>query len=193
MKQVKIIDDKGKPTLIKGETNIDKKMACFFTAASKEHFKYALTFWKSMVKFHDPKEIDMLFFTDMTDKTELDKLPKGIQIVDLAPYLADQMFWYRQKPILSEPLLDFYELVVGFDSDQIVLDRLDDVLNIKTYDVGTVINWNRFDEKYYPVVEIMRLGIQPIQYYNCGMIALRSKKFAHNWLVACYQNEFNFM
>ncbi len=191
MNQAEIVDDKGQPVLVKPQASVDKKQACFFTAANASHIKYAVTFWKSMVKFHDPKEIDMLFYTDVTDKTELDKLPKGIQVVDLTPYLEDKMFWYRQKPILSEPLLDFYELVVGFDSDQIVLDKLTDVLNIKTYDVGVVINWNRHDEKFYPVVEMMRIGVQPIEYFNCGLVALRSKKFCHNWLIWCYSQNFD--
>lgn len=175
------------------EENKKKKPVCFFTAASKSHLQYAIPFLKSLTKFHNPKEVDIMLFTDETDPGALRALPEGIQLRDLTPYLADPMFWYRQKPVLMEPLLDEYELVVGFDSDQIVLGDLNALIESKDYDVGVVVNWNRHDEKFYPIVEMMRIGIQPIQYYNCGLVALRSKKFAHIWLVNCFSGEYNYM
>lgn len=173
------------------ELTQNKKPAVFFAVADDNNFKYGVTFWKSMTKFHDTKEIDMLFYTTMKDPKELAKLPKGVEVKDLTPYLEDPMFFYRQKPVLSEPLLDEYELVVGFDVDQLVLHTLDDILNVKTFDVGVVINWNRFDEKFYPPVEMMRIGILPAEYYNCGMVALRSKSFCHMWKVWCFSNAFD--
>lgn len=183
-----------KPILDKNTTKTTvKKPACFLTAVSSDQLKYAITFWKTLTKFHSPKEIDMLCYTNEKDPEKLKALPEGIKVVDLTSYLDDQMFWFRQKPILMEPLLDKYELVVGFDSDQIVLGDLNAILESNDYDAGVVINWNRFDEKFYPIVEIMRLGIQPVQYYNCGLVALRSKQFAHTWLVNCFTQEYNFM
>ena len=176
----------------KGSLIIDKpEKVCFFAVADADNFKYGLTFWKSMVHFHDPNEITMLFYTSVKDKKELDKLPKGIIVVDLSPLLDDTMFYYRQKPIIAESLLDQYDLVVGFDVDQIVLHRLDDILNIKTYDIGVVINWNRHDEKYYPLVELGRIGIAPAEYFNCGMVAMRSKDFVHKWKMWCFSEQFN--
>lgn len=188
-----VVDDKGQPIISKGNTATAKKPVCFFTAATANHLQYAIPFWKSLTKFHSPKDIDMILYTNETRPEELSKLPEGIKIVDLSPYLDDEQFFFRQKPVLMEPLLDEYELVVGFDNDQLVLGDLMPIIETKDYDVGTVVNWNRFDEKYFPVVEIMRIGIQPIQYYNCGLVALRSKQFAHNWLVDCYSQEFNYM
>lgn len=175
------------------EATIVKRPACFFTVATISHLQYAIPFFKSLTKFHSPKDIDMLLYTDETRPEELGKLPEGIKIVDLKPYLADELFFYRQKPTLMEPLLDEYELVVGFDSDQLVVGDLTPLLESQDFDAGVVINWNRHDEKFFPVVEIGRLGIPPVAYYNCGLVALRSKAFCHNWLVNCYTNEFNFM
>ena len=168
---------------------MNKSPVCFITVGSKEYSKYAIPFWRSMVKFHDPKDIDMIWYTNETDKTVLAKLPKGIKIVDLDPYLKDPQFYFRQKPVLMEPLLDEYELVVGFDSDSLILGSLDYILETKDYDCGTVINYNRWDEKVYPLVTIP--GVAPIEYFNCSLVALRSKKFAHHWNVLCFSPQFD--
>lgn len=182
------------PILNKTKTEtIKRKKVCFFTAANKPYIKQATTFFKSLTKFHSPKDIDMILFTDETDVNALSDLPKGLLIKDLTPYLQDQMFWFRQKPILMEALLNEYELVVGFDNDQIIVGDLTSIIEAEDYDVGVVINWNRHDEKFYPIVEMMRIGVQPIAYYNCGLVASRSKKFVHTWLVDCFSQEFNFM
>lgn len=167
-----------------------KKPALFFTAASSSHFQYALPFWKSLTKFHSSKDIDMVFFTDEKDPKRLQSLPEGIQIKDLTPYLKDPLFWYRQKPVLAEQFMDDYELVVGFDSDQLVLGSLDYIVKTQDYDIGTVINWNRSDPEVYGFVELARIGIVPVEYFNCGLVAMRSKKFVHHWNILCFSPQF---
>lgn len=168
-----------------------KKPVAFFTVGSKEYSKYAIPFWKSMTKFHSPKDIDMIYYTNEKNPKILKELPAGIIIRDLDPLLIDPAFYYRQKPVLSEPLLDEYELVVGFDCDQLILGKLDYILERTDYDIGTVINWNRWDVQYYQQVEMMRIGIAPAEYFNCSLVALRSKKFAHNWMVNCFSPQFD--
>lgn len=168
-----------------------KKPVCFFAVGSKEYSKYAIPFWRSMVKFHSPKDIDMIWYTNEKNPEVLKRLPQGIKLEDLDPLLADPAFYYRQKPLLSEPLLDEYDLVVGFDSDQLILGSLDYILKTQDYDVGTVYNWNRFDQQFYPMVEMMRIGIMPAEYFNCSLVALRSKQFAHNWMVNCFSSQFD--
>lgn len=183
-----ILDKNEKPVL-QQLPNLNEKV-CFFSVASTQAFSYAIPFWKSMTKFHSPKEIDMILYTNETNPEELKKLPKGIIVKDLTPYLEDQAFFYRQKPILGEELLKEYDLVVGFDADQLVLSKLDDIIKVKTYDVGVVINYNRFDEKFYPLVHQMPF-VQPIEYYNCGLVAMRSKKFVHHWKIWCFSPNFD--
>lgn len=185
-----LVDGQGNP-IIKATT--ERKPACFFTVASKSHMRYAIPFLRSLTKFHSPKDIDIILFTDEIDEKVLSGLPKGILIRDLTPYLEDQMFYYRQKPILSEQLLDEYELVVGFDSDQIVLGDLSYLLETYDFDIATVINWNRHDPPIYGFVELARIGIAPVEYFNCGLVALRSKKFAHIWRVNCFSAQFDRM
>lgn len=171
----------------------DKKKALFLAACDVNNFKYAIPFWKSMTKFHSPKDIDMILYTDETRPEMLKKLPEGIQIKDLKPYLKDPMFWYRQKPVLAEQYMDEYELVVGFDTDQLILGDLNYILETNDYDIGTVINWNRMDPETYGFVDLTRIGILPVEYFNCGLVAMRSKKFVHHWSVLCFSEQFNRM
>lgn len=169
---------------------IAKKPAIFFAACDEQNFPYAVSFWNSLTKFHKPEDIDMILYTTEKRPQELKKLPKGIKIEDLTERLKlDPMFWYKQKPVLAEPLLRNYDLVVGFDVDQIILGSLDYILNTKDYDVGTVLNFNARDAEEYGVVG--GWGIEPAEYFNCGMVALRSEKFAHHWAVLCYSEQFN--
>lgn len=171
------------------EEKTDKKPVVVFTTASKPNLKYAIPLIKSLRKFHDWPII--LY----TDETNPDLLPKNdnITIADLTPYMADPQFFYRQKPILSEPLLDEYELVIGMDSDQLVLGDLSYALETKDYDIATVLNANRFDTQFYPVVDLQRIGIFPIEYFNAGTTFIRSKKFAHIWQVNCFTPQFERM
>ena len=163
----------------------NKQPVCVFTVASKTHLQYAIPMLKSLRKFHD---WPVILFTDEMDMTKIPEI-KNLTVVDVTPYLQDKMFFFRQKPIISELLLDEYELVIGMDADQLVLGNLDAILDAEDYDVGTVINWNRYDEKFYPLVQ--GWGIYPAEYFNCGLVAIRSKKFAHHWTVLCHTPQFD--
>ena len=164
---------------------------CFFAVGSKEYSKYAIPFWRSMVKFHSPKDIDMIWYTDEKDPEVLKKLPTGIKLANLTPLLTDPAFYYRQKPVLGELLLNDYDLVVGFDTDELILGNLDYILEAEDYDIGCVYNWNRFDQQYYPLVEMYRIGIMPAEYFNCSLVAMRNKKFVHTWLMWCFSPNFD--
>lgn len=168
----------------------EKNPIIVFTIADRNNFKYAVTMLKTLRKFHD---WPVLLYTDETNEILLKQLPENVTVVDLVPYLKDQQFFYRATPIIAEPLLDDYELALKLDADQIILGDLSYILDTKDYDVGTVINGNRVDWQYYGWVELARIGISPIEYFNCGLVALRSKKFTHTWLVNCYTPQFDRM
>jgi hypothetical protein len=164
----------------------DKLPIVVYTIADTNNFPYAVTMLKSFRHFHD---WPVILYTNEKDAEKLKTLPKDITVVDLTPYLQDQMFFYRATPILSEPLLDQYECVLKLDADQLILGDLSYIKDTTDYDVGVVINWNRQDEKNYPLVQ--GWGIFPAEYFNCGLVALRSKKFAHDWLVWCHTPQFD--
>lgn len=163
-----------------------KKPVLFFTAASKSHIPYARMMINSFKKFHP--DVPFLLVTDETDTT---KLPKDVTVEDLTPYLKDPHFWYRQKPILMERYIKEYDLVVGMDSDQIVTGSLDYIMETKDYDVAGVLNYNSLDAQQYGVVQ--GWGINPIEYVNCGLVAVRSEKFVHEWYVWCFSPQFERM
>lgn len=169
-----------------------KKPVIIYSAADINNFSYAVGLFNSITKFHSPKDIDMVLYTNETRPEQLQRLPKGVRHEDITKLLKDDpAFWYRQKPILSEPLLDEYECVIGMDADQIVMADISYIWKTKDYDVATVMNWNRIDPQTYGFVELNQIGINPMDYFNCGLVALRSKKFAHQWRVACFSPQFD--
>lgn len=169
-----------------------KKVLCF-TVCDQNNFKYAQMMIWSLTKFHPvSKDVDILVITDVEAKEAAAKLPKGVILEDLKPYIKDDpYFFYRQKPIVAERYIDDYELVLGIDSDSIVTGSLDYVFQTNDHDIGTVINWNRQDPAMYGVVQFQ--GIAPIEYFNCGFVAMRSKKFIHDWKVLCFSPQFDRM
>src|ERR1035437_3447790 len=96
------------------EIKAKKEPVVVFCIADKNNFPYALKMLKSLRHFHDWPVI--LY----TDETETKQLPPNITCEDLTPYLADQQFFYRATPLLAEPLMDKYELVLKLDSDQVI-------------------------------------------------------------------------
>jgi len=161
-----------------------KKPIAVYCIADKNNIKYARTMIKSLRYFH--KDWDVILYTNETDKS---LFPEGVILKDLGQYLVDQAFFYRATPILAESLLKEYELVIKIDADSLILGDLSLVKDTTDYDVGTVINWNRFDEKFYPLVQ--GWGIYPAEYFNCGFVAIRSRQFAHDWRMLCYTPQFD--
>lgn len=164
----------------------------FFTTCDNNNFKYAVMFWQSITKFHSSKDIDMVLWTTETRPEELAKLPKGIKVENLDEYLKyDPNFWYRQKPILmSRYFEDGYSLVCGYDADQIVTGDLNEILESR-FDVAVVHNWNRVDPKVYG--EIGLATIYPIEYFNCGLVAVRNPEFIKQWKKLCFSMHFDRM
>ena len=160
-----------------------KKSICVFVIADKKNLPYAKTMLKTFRKFHD---WPVILITDEEDKANL---PENVIVKDLNLYKQDKAFFYRATPIIAEPLLDEYECVVKIDADSLILGDLSYVLETKDYDCATVVNWNRWDEKFYPLVQ--GWGIFAPEYFNCGFVALRSKKFAHHWKMLCFTQQFD--
>ncbi len=172
---------------------MNKKPVLIFSVADQNNFPYAVKMFRSLTKFHSSTDIAMILFTNETRPEYLKQLPRGISVEDLTPYLDDPAFFYRQKPVIAERYMDEYELVLGLDADQIIVGDLSYIFETKDYDLGTVINWNRSDPQMYGFVELQRIGIFPADYFNCGLVAMRSKRAVHHWKVLCYTSMFDRM
>lgn len=149
-----------------------KKPVLFVTIADENNKKYEIMLHNSFNKFHS--DIDWYC-------VEGDELKRYLK--------DDPMFFYRSTPILGERFLSEYELVVKIDADSIIVDELSYIWKTTDYDIGTVINWNRVDPLTYGYVQAQ--GILPIEYMNCGLVAMRNSKFVHEWKINCFNVQFD--
>lgn len=148
-----------------------KKPVLFFTTADANNEKYAQALERSFKHFHP----DIPFHT--------------VKGEELQSYLKDDpAFFYRQKPILGEKYLKEYELVIGIDADSIILGDLSYLWETKDYDIAGVLNYNELDAKQFGMIG--GWGILPIEYMNCGLVAMRNEQFVHNWNVWCHSPQF---
>jgi lipopolysaccharide biosynthesis glycosyltransferase len=143
-----------------------------FTVADKNNKKYADNLIKSFKHFHPDIEIKLY------GEEEIAKF-------------NDSQFFYRQKATIAKELIEDYDLVLGLDADQLVVGSLDAIFERNDHDIDVVYNWNRVDPKTYG--EIGLATIAPTEYYNCGLVAMRSKKFIDHWYDLCHSKHFERM
>jgi len=101
--------------------------------------------------------------------------------------IGNQVNYYRSTPLFAKELIKKYNLVLKLDADQIITGSLDYLFS-EEYDVATVMNFNRVDPPKYGQVGVF--DIAPPMYMNCGLVAMRSKKFIDHWWDLC--NSFHF-
>ncbi len=126
----------------------------------------------SIRKFHSEEELPIIVY----GQEQLEKI-------------SDPNKFYKATPLFGRELIDDYDLVLKLDSDQIITGPLNHILDIDDYDVGTVLNINRIDPTMYGLVSCF--NISPQIYYNCGLVAMRSKRFVDHWFRLCMSDFFN--
>lgn len=142
-----------------------------FTIADEANMPYAKMMINSLRKFHAAEELPVIIYGEDDYKR-----------------LKDPAFYYKSAPLLALPLLQDYELVLKLDADMIFFGKIDHILDDDSYDIGTVLNINRVDPSTYGLVTIQ--GIQPNEYYNNGLVAMRNKDFVSKWLNLCNSKYF---
>lgn len=147
-----------------------KPKIIIFTIADKENEPYAKMFENSLRKFHSEDEVAYLLVDE-----------------DKVKSYNDPHFFYRAKSIIAKELIGKYDLIIGMDCDQIVTGSLD-YLFTEQYDVGVVLNINREDPKKYGLVTTA--GVQPNEYFNAGLIAMRNTKFIEHFYRLCHSKYF---
>lgn len=142
-----------------------------FIIADDKNLPLANNLVNSIRKFHDEEELPIHIVTGD----------------ELKEYLKnDPHFFYRATPVVARKFKD-YDLVIKLDADQICFGGLSYIFE-QSYDVGTVLNINRVDPPKYGFVSIQ--GVTPAQYYNCGLVAMRSKDFIEHWHKVCMSDNF---
>uniref|UniRef100_A0A6M3JRT5 Glycosyltransferase n=1 Tax=viral metagenome TaxID=1070528 RepID=A0A6M3JRT5_9ZZZZ len=151
-----------------------KKPVIIFSIADEKNKPFANNLLNSLRKFHP----DIPFHL--------------VEGEELEAYLKlDPSFFYRATPTVAEKFINDYDLVLKIDADSIIVGNLNYVFQTKDYDIGTVVNWNRKDAEEYPLVG--GWGILPIEYFNCGFVAMRSEKFVKHWKDVCQTPQFDRM
>jgi len=145
-----------------------KKPKVFFTVADDKNMPYATKMINSLRKFHSEEELPVVIYTEKE--------------------VGDPTNFYRQKAMFARELINEYDLVIGADADQIITGPLDYLFE-GDYDMGGVLNFSRVDVQKYGVVTT--LDIAPQAYFNCGLVAMKSKQFVDHWWALCNSYHFN--
>lgn len=152
-----------------------KRPRCMFVVCN-ERFKWMLPLFRnSLRKWHTEEELPLIVYDD----AKLDKI-------------NDPNKFYRATPLFAKELIKEYELVIKADVDQIFTGHLKHIFDaFDNYDVGVVLNINRVDPQRYGLVSFGT--IIPQEYYNCGLVAMRSEKFIKHWWKLCNSEHFDRM
>lgn len=149
-----------------------KKPLIAFTIADNKNMPMAKKFLNNLRKFHTEEELPFIIIDEEKIKSYKD------------PY-----FFYRATPIIAKELIKDYELVLKLDCDQICLGNLSHIWEHNDYDVGTVLNINRVDPARYGF--ITTYVIDPQEYYNAGLVAMKSEGFVNRWYELCHSKYFD--
>ena len=143
-----------------------------FTIADDNNLPFAKMMVNSFHKFHPDIEV-----TVISGEALLNSLK------------ADPHFFYRATPVIAEKLFkEGYETVIKIDADSLILGDLTHVIESTGYDIGTVLNFNRTDFKTYGPIQVA--GIYNTEYYNCGFVVMKNKRFVERWKELCFGSHF---
>ena len=120
---------------------------------------------------------------------------KVFQMPDIQQILPNPMydFTFSLTPLFLQRYINEYDVMVRLDGDMLILGNLDHVLE-GDYDVAVSQNSSPFDWKNHLRFTGQRLSvydINPLDYVNCGLVAVKSKRFAYHWWRMCNAPYFN--
>lgn len=137
-----------------------------YTIADQKNKPYAEMMINSFHKFHPDIEVKVYDEKDVGSKEN----------------------FYRATPLFAKELINDYDLVLKLDADQIITGDLSHAFELD-YDVAGVINFSRSDIKTYGPVTTLDVPVD--QYFNCGLVAMKSKKFVTHWWNLCTSYHFH--
>lgn len=140
------------------------KKVIAFTVSDNNNLRYYEMLKKSWEKFHP--DIELRLYGE-----------KEIREYD------DPQFFYRATPIIASALIRDYDTVLKMDADQILLDNISEILDVDA-DVGVVRN-----DPTYLAGQVW--DITHPNYYNNGLVVIKSKEFVDHWKALCLSPHFN--
>jgi len=152
------------------DSNKIKKIA--FCIADDNNLKYAEMMEKSLRKFHSKEELPLLVVSG----------------ADLQKRLVNNpMFYYRATPIIASELTSDNDVIIKIDADSIITGDISDAWKEKS-DVSVVLNSNPKEYLAYPYTI---WDIAPFEYFNCGFVVMKNKRFVDYWKLLCFSSHFN--
>lgn len=158
------------------------KPIVFYTFISDNYYSPIGTpkFINSFKRFHPDIPL-VVFRQDIVDK-----------IIDPSKkYMGGAVNWLNAKPMFAKLLTDKYELVVNIDADTVVLGRFDELIDDNSYDIGSVMNLNDFENRHLE-------NVTNDMYLQAGLVASRKPEFwdmwmdmslRENWRLKCAEND----
>lgn len=144
-----------------------------YTIADNNNLKSAEMLYKMWHYWHKNDPIDFHIINEKECKETLD----NNIYYKATPYFANQLFKTYN-----------YKLLIKMDCDQFIFGNLSHLWQEDSYDIGVVYNLNRIDYKNYGYVNVWDIPAQ--QYFNNGLVVIRSHKFIDWWLHLC--NSYHF-
>lgn len=151
-----------------------KKKVVAFAIADNNNLPYFKMMEKTLRHFHTEEELPLVLY----GQKEMDAI-------------TDPSKYYKATPMFAKELLKEYDLVIKIDADYLFFHDLNHIINDDSYDVGTVLNWNRTDPLTYG--EVAFATVFPQEYMNCGFVAMRSEEFVNRWWDLCNSYHFDRM
>lgn len=140
----------------------------FFTIADDNNLGFAKKMERSLKKFHP--DIPLKIW----GQKELDEI-------------KNPQKFYMMTPLVGRFLINDYNPVIKLDCDQVITGSLDHIIKDETYDIGVVLNSNPREMRK---LTVQVWDVNPLIYYNCGFVAMRSRRFVDHWWSLCMSPHF---
>ncbi len=106
----------------------------------------------------------------------------GDKMINSIFALNNQFNWNTIHPVISNILIDEYDMVVHFDADCIITTPLTELFEYSNYDVLCVRNNNDYNKAGKDTYICDIEGLNPQLYVNAGFTAITNKQFIIDWV-----------
>jgi lipopolysaccharide biosynthesis glycosyltransferase len=106
----------------------------------------------------------------------------NIELNALNKSYGNSLNWCNIKPFVANSIADSYDKVIHFDSDCIILGKLDELLQSKEDIIGVRNNNDYNTASKFTDPPITVAGCKPEDYMNAGLVGSCNKNFWEEWM-----------